>query len=331
MKYLLLITFFLGINLGYCQEKDFEILGNELAEAIIKNDSVSFYSLILPKEAIIEKFKIQAEGKLKNEAIESAIKNINKNYNDVISSTFGLSFFNLTTKAEIFNLDLLNIKYRVVEIEETKNDSSIIAIQGNINHNKFSHFTFYAAEFKEKLYLASHLIQISEVNKFEERQNLKKVKLSADVNGNLITVGRIELDNINATKKDIQKCILNSPITIGVKEYSEFLSNTSDFEFIKGQWQYSYYINNSSDFAGIVEFKYEFKISDGIIDYKYYDFNHFKDDSEYKSIGLLPYEINETVLEVFDKKQYKEIIGDIYLNQVLAIKRTKQFTDKCFE
>jgi len=45
----------------------------------------------------------------------------------------------------------------------------------------------------------------------------------------------------------------------------------------------------------------------------------------------LPYEINETVLEVFNEKQYQEIIGDIYLNQVLAIKRTKQYTDKCFK
>lgn len=331
MKYILLISFFFGINYTYCQERNFEILGKELAEAIIKKDTVSFYSLILPKEAIIEKFKTEAEGKLKREEIDSAIKNINENYTDIISSTFGLSFFNLTTKTDIFNLDLLKVNYKIVETEETKIDTTILAIQGAIDHNKFTHFTFYASEFKEKLYLASHLINISEVNKFEERASLKKVELSADKNGNLIAQGKIELDNMNAPKKDILNCILNSPITIGVKENSKSSDNPNDFEFIKGQWQYTYYVNNSSDFAGMVEFKYEFKISDGIIDYKYYDFTHSKDDSEFKSIGILPYEVNETVLKVFNEKQYQEIIGDIYLNQVLAIKRTKQFTDKCFK
>ncbi len=244
MKYIILIPFFLGINYTYCQERNFEILGKELAKAIIKKDTVSFYSLILPKEAVIEKFKIDAEGKLKKEEIASAIKNINDNYTDLISSTFGLSFLNLTTKTDIFNLDLLNIKYKITETEKTKLDTTILAIQGKIDHNKFTYFTFYASEFKGKLYLASHLINISEVNKFEQRESLKKVELSADDNGNLIAQGKIELDDINAPKKDILNCMLNSPITIGVTENSKSLNNSNDFEFIKGQWEYTYYVNN---------------------------------------------------------------------------------------
>ncbi|PSG87374.1 hypothetical protein C7H52_10850 [Aurantibacter aestuarii] len=315
----------------YCQERNFEILGKDLAKAIIKNDSVSFYSLILPKEAIIEKFKTEAEVKLEKEEIDSGIKNINENYTNIISSTYGLSFFSLNAKTTIFKLDLLKANFKIVDSEETKIDTNIFAIQGEIEHKKFTHFTFYASEFKGKLYLASHLINISEVNKFDERATLKKVKLSTDHNGNLIAQGKIELDSINTPKKNILNCILNSPTTVGVKENSKHKNISNDFEYIKSQWRYPYYINNSSDFAGMVEFKYEFKITDGTIYYNYYDFKHDKDDSTFRSIGILPFKVNETVLEVFSEKEYQEIIEEIYLNQVLTIKRIKQFSNNCFK
>lgn len=330
MKYILLLFFVFGINYSFCQEKNFETLGKELATSIVENDSISFFSLILPKEGVIQMFKEGAKGKLKDEEVEIAIKNINENYRDIVSSTYGLSFFNLTTKADIFNLNLKEIKYEVVETEETKNIKNTLAVQGKINHNKFSYFTFYASEYKGEMYLASHQIYLSEINKLEEKKELKKVELLADEKGSLISQGRIDLNDTNAPKKEILNCILNSPIIIGVKENSVSSDNTNNFEFIRGQWQYTYYVNNSSDFAGLVEFKYEFKISDGTINYKYYDFKHFKDVSEFESIGILPYEINAKVLDVFNEKQYGEIISDIYLNQVLAIKRTKQYTDKCF-
>lgn len=315
----------------YSQNKEIEIFGNLLTESIMKNDSTSFQSLILPKEAIIEKFKSKIPKDLSKEEIESAIKNINENYDEYRSYSYGLSFLNLTNKTGIFNLDLNSIKYDIVEIEETKKDTSFIAIHGTINHEKFSHFTFIVSNFNGKLYLASHLINISEVNKFEERKNLKKVILSSDEKGNLIAKGKIELENKTASKEEILDCILNSSMTIGIEETSKTVNNKLDFEFIKGKWQYTYYVNNSSDFAGIVEFKYEFKIFNGNIDYRYYDFIHYKDDSEFKSIGQLPFEITESILNVFTKEQYNTIISDIYMNQVLAIKRTKQYTDKCFE
>jgi len=272
MKSTLILLFFLCICNSFCQEKDFEILGRSLAESILKNDSISFHSLILPKKAVIEKIKKETKDKLSTEAIASTVKNINENYNSLVSSTFSLSFLNLVTKTNIFNLNLKNVTYKVVETEETKNDPSIFAVRGTIDHSKFQYFTFYASKFEEKLYVASPLIQISEVNKFEERKRLKEVKLSSDENGNLISKGTIELDNSTTSKKDILNCILNAPITIGVEETSKFSDNTSAYEYIKGKWEYTYYVNDLSDFAGIVEFKYEFKISDGKIDYEYYDF-----------------------------------------------------------
>jgi len=196
--------------------------------------------------------------------------------------------------------------------------------------NQFKHFTFYLTKYKNKLYLGNHLINISEVNKFEEREELKKVALSADENGYILCKGKIHLDTNSATKKEILDCILSSPITIGVEDHSSLQENNSPFESVSGKWEYTYYVNDDESFAGIIEFKYQFTIYDGYIDYKYYNFIHSKDDSEFESIGKLPLEFNDAVSKVFTQTQYKEITEDLFLNQILAVKRTKNYTNKCF-
>ncbi|MGJ8666674.1 MAG: hypothetical protein ACSHW7_09930 [Patiriisocius sp.] len=147
----------------------------------------------------------------------------------------------------------------------------------------------------------------------------------------IICNGRIELDSNIASKNEILNCILNSPTTIGVVDYSRTKDENSKMCFVKGKWQYSYYINSGETSAGTVEFKYQFNISDGYIDYNYYDFIHTKDDSDFESIGFLPYKFNGKVSKVFTEKQFEEIVGEIFLNQLLAIKRTKKYTDKCFK
>ncbi len=326
-----IIIFLLSLLYSNAQQNKIQSFGNRLAESILKKDSIAFQKLILPKEAVIEGIKTGFTFKLSKEEINSALENINTHYDQMIHSIFDLKFLNLTTKTEIFKLDLRNVDYKIVETEETKKDTSLIAVHGAIHHEKFPHFTFYLTNFEDKLYLARHEINISEVNKFEERQKLKKVQPSSDDNGNLVFKGRINLDNALAPKKEILDCILNSIVTIGVEDSSLSSKSDSHHEYINGKWQYTYYVDDTSLFAGLIEFKYEFKIFDGYIDYTYYDFIHIKDDSEFESLGQLPLKINENILKVFTQEQYKEIVTDIYTNQVLAIKRTMRFTNECFK
>ena len=331
MKYILLFTLLFGFNTVFSQEKDYEILGKALAESIVKNDSVAFYNLVLPKEAAVEFFKSMAGDQLSPENLEMATESILANYEEIVSATFALSFFNLTTKAEIFDLDLSEVNYEVVETDDTKDLPNVVAIHGSIDHYKFPHFTFYAIDFEDQLYLASHLISISETDAFKVRESLKKVELSADENGFVICKGIIQLEDSKAPKKEILNCLLATPIVIGLQESSEYSEEVTDNEYIRGQWEYGYYVNNTTDFAGRVSFKYEFIISDGIINYRYYDFTHDKGSSEFDSIGKLPFEINDTVLKVFTNKQYQEIMGDVRFNHVANIKRLKEFADKCFK
>ncbi|WP_157957256.1 hypothetical protein [Winogradskyella tangerina] len=331
MKYLLLFTLLFGLNVSFGQDKDYEILGKALAESIVKNDSLAFYNLILPKEAAVEFFKSMAGDQLSAANLEMATESILANYEEIVTSTFALSFFNLTTKAEIFDLDLSDVNYEVVETNDTKDLPNVMAIHGSVDHHKFPHFTFYAIDFEDQLYLASHLISISETDAFKVRESLKKVDLSADENGYVICQGILQLEDQNAPKKEILNCLLATPIVIGLQESSEDTDEAIDKEYIRGKWEYGYYVNNTTDLAGRVSFKYEFIISDGVINYRYYDFTHDKGSSEFNSIGKLPFEINDAVLKVFTNKQYREIMGDIRFNHVANIKRLKEFADKCFK
>lgn len=330
MKYLLFFVFTLSVNATYSQDKDYEILGKALAKSIVTNDSIAFYDLVLPEDAAIEFFKSMAGDEITAEDLEMATEAIRSNYEEIVTSTFALSFFNLTTKADIFKLNLSNVTYEIVETDDTKDLPNVMAIHGSIDHYKFQHFTFYAIAFEDQLYVASHLISISETNAFKTRDRLQKVDISADENGHITCRGSIELEDQSTPKKAILNCLVDAPIFIGVDETSQYVDEELEQEYIRGQWEYGYYVNNTSDFAGNVEFSYEIKISDGIIHYNYYNFMHRAGDSEFKSIGILPLEINDKVLKIFTEKQYKEIIGDLKFNHVVVVKRIMEVADKCF-
>ena len=317
----IVFMFLLFTNDLYAQQKELQTFGEILAESIMQKDSATFYSLVLPKEAVIERTKAELNtSQLSEEEIEVKLKNIQDKYDQALSTIFKMAFFNLTTKVKLFQVDLKNVKYDIFEPEEAPKDTSILAIHGDVNHETLKHLTFYVKEYKRKLYFASYKIFLSKKNLFEKKEKLKKADFSSDENGNLIFKGSLVLNDTTTPQKEILHCILNSPTLVGVEESSDTQDESSTLEYIKGQWDYTYYVNNTTGYAGVIAFKYEYNISDGKVDYLYYDFIHVQDESEFESIGQLPFEVNEKILDVFTREQYAEIFRDLRTNQFAALR-----------
>ena len=334
VKKIAVISFFLFICKTYSQEKAIKAFGDVLTESILSQDSLKFRSLTLPKNAFIEMFNSQVAPTLTKEDRDIAIKNINENYDELILLAYNIVFFNLTNKASIFNLDLKNLDYKIIETEKINKNLSFISVQAAIDHKIYKYLSFYVTKYQDKFYLASELINISEVNKFEERKGIKRIEFSEDENGNLVMQDKISLIKSSASKIDILDCILNSTFSvIGVEETSEGVDKEElKYEYIKGSWEYNYYLDEDLNIPiGKIAFKYELKIADGYIDYSYYDFTHFKEDSEFKTIGKLPFKVNKSVLETFTEEQYKTILDEIYLNLILGINRIRKNTNICLE
>jgi len=320
------IILLLTLTLSFGQNKSIQILGNNLAESISKNDTLLFKKLILPKESVINKFKDEYSSKMSNEELKNTIKQIEESYSETVKTLFLTKFMILTTKIDIFKVNFENIKYNVVGTDNTVPSLDLTLIHSNLNHETLKHFTFMVSKFNDHWYLASPTINISENNKFEEAKALKKVTLSEDENGNLISEGIIILEKENANQNNILSCILNSPVIIGVEESS----NDPDKGFyLNGKWEYTSYVDGTSTIVGIVEFKYEYKISNGSIHYKYFDYIHRKEDSNFQSIGQLPKKFNKKISDVFDENQYNEMLFDIHLNLRNAVKNCKSYVDKC--
>jgi len=332
MKYILIFVFIIApLKNTKGQKEQIQEFGNTLALSIKSKDSILFKSLVIPKEGTIDILIEQSENISPTERKE--ITNlIHESYEFSVLPNFMFKFFLLTKKTEIFDLEFNDLNFRIIETEETKEQKNIHAVYASLNHDKFKHFTFYVYSYKGNLYLPTQLIDISEVNKFEQRKQLRKVELSADETGHLISEGSIILENSLATKDDILSCYIdNSLLTIGLTEHSYHTEHNNAYEFVKGSWEYIYAVNDLSDEAGSVAFTYEFKIFDDRIDYLYSDYIHTQGDSNFKSLGQLPLKINEQVKQVFTSNQYDEILNDVHLNVIAAVKRTKEYLDKCLK
>lgn len=106
----------------------------------------------------------------------------------------------------------------------------------------------------------------------------------------------------------------------GVESQTESENEAVEHAFVKGRYAYSYYVNDYKDFVGEIKFKFEYIIINGQINYRFYDFEHDKLNSTFKSIGLLPKQWNENVKVSFTKKEYVDIVKDLKSNAANAIR-----------
>lgn len=331
MKFLLIFFSFLCMSsiTVFGQEKDVNDFGKKLARTILEKDSNAFKDCILPKRAILENFHQELAPSLEKEEVRGYLEEIDTMY-EQMSALFAFNFNSLCFKVETFNLDLSEVHFQIYESQKDLLDTSILSVHGTIDSDKFPHFIFYVTKYRDELYLAIPILTISEKNSLEERDAFRDGELSSNENGDLVCEGSFDLNNKESTPSAILKCVLNSPLTIGVVESSSALEESS-IEYIRGEWEHNYYVNHSKDYAGSVSFRYEFRISEGVINYRYYDYAHSGDDSEFNSVGILPHEFDSSLAKVFTKDQFGEILNDIKLNLFFAVRKTKEYVDKCLE
>lgn len=100
MKIILIFTISIlsSISSLFSQTIDIQIFGDQLGKAIVKNDSILYKSLIVPKKSIIEKLKKNSESTLNESELNQLIDNVHANYQELIDIEYMMSFFNLTTK-----------------------------------------------------------------------------------------------------------------------------------------------------------------------------------------------------------------------------------------
>lgn len=145
-----------------------------------------------------------------------------------------------------------------------------------------------------------------------------QIKKSSDESGKLQFTG-----NIGAKGKknyDLSECISTSAMIEGVEFKTESIEKAVESSYVKGTYSFSYYVDDYGESAGEVKFKFEYLIANEEINYRLFDFKHEKSDSNFESIGILPYEWDEKVKASFTKKQYAEIMTDLKLNVVNAIR-----------
>lgn len=84
-------------------------------------------------------------------------------------------------------------------------------------------------------------------------------------------------------------------------------------------------VNDYKSEAGNISFKFSYKIKEGMIAYKFYDFKHDGEGTAFYSIGNIPEKWNHEVGKIFTEKQYSEIMTDVYLNSANAVRLIKKY------
>ncbi len=140
---------------------------------------------------------------------------------------------------------------------------------------------------------------------------------------NLEIVGLLEADS--KENFEISECIVNSAMILGVESYTDSEQNSRDSSFVNGNYAYSYFVDDYSSEAGEVKFKFSYQIKNGIINYKFYDFEHNGRNTKFKSIGILSKNWNENIGSTFTENQYSEIMTDIKLNVANSIRMISKY------
>lgn len=150
-----------------------------------------------------------------------------------------------------------------------------------------------------------------------------QVTPSADASGYLEYTGTISTHGKG--NFEVSSCIASSPLIMGVMFKTEFEEDATDSSFVKGANADDYYVDNYESPAGQVKYKFQYLIKKGQLSYRFYDIEHEQSDSEFKSIGFLPAQWNETVGTIFTKKQYSEILVDLKMNVANAIRMVDKY------
>ncbi|WP_299276978.1 hypothetical protein [uncultured Psychroserpens sp.] len=311
------------------QEKVYEALGNAIFESAVANDTIAFKSLIVPEQFYVKMVKKLCETECTDEQLKQALTRVPEMYKGLVEGSFMMTFFSLTSKIQIFELNSKNItNYQVLEsTDKIEKDMGIQRVIATIDHSKHKYFSFGMVEYNGQYYVVDQLISISETNPYEKRAFIETVKLSANKEGHLESKGTYRIDSETADA-DLFQCFLDNMIMVGVTE-TEISEDDSKVSFVKGTWEFPYRVNKTDDYIGLIEFSFEFSIENGVFQYRYYNYVHNKDDSEYQSLGILPFTYNEEVAKVFNKINFSEILYDIEFNLKIALIRFKEAVDAC--
>ena len=331
MKFKLLLLafqFFLIPLLCVSQEKPYEKLGRLILKSVVENDSILFKSLIIPEKAVAESLKKMYRKERSKEILDEVLSNLPETYRETVDKEFMLKYHLMVNKARIFNLDFKDINYEILKSSNRfDKEMGVTRIFATIDHPKFKYFSFGMIAYKGKQYLVDSRVDISEVNKYSERDFLNRVVLSEDDYGHVQSVGTIALAS-DKEDAEIMRCIIDNLFLVGVTDTYISEDSTSP-SYLKGQWEFRYYVNDINDYIGSIGFHYEYKVEKGTLTYKFYKYYHDQDNSDYESVGALPMNYNKKIAEVFTRDEYYEMLYDTKINVRSAIKRLKRSVDKC--
>ncbi|WP_460218683.1 hypothetical protein [Psychroserpens sp. MEBiC05023] len=313
---------------GLTQEKPYVALGNAILKSVETNDATLFKSLIIPEDAVWLNLKKMYASEWTKEEEKQVYLELPENYKSTVENDFMTKFSLMVTKTQTFKLNFDTVEYELLDdYNRFDKELGVVRVFGTVNHSKFKYFSFGMIGYKNKYYIVDPRVDITEVNKYSERDFLNNVTLSADVNGNLESMGSM---SIQSSKNDAEvfQCLIDDLMLYGIEE-TKLVSDYSSASYIKGQWQFPYRINDSNDYIGMISYNFEYKLYKGVLYYKYSNYFHDQEESNYKSIGLLPLHYTEAISKVFTKNAYYEMLYDTEINLKHAIKKLKQSVDKC--
>ena len=325
MKKILLFIFiiFISHNSIFGQGTSIQNTGEILSEAIAINDTTLFKTLILPKERFIALMQTTSYPEISKDTLAELIKRVELNYEKLFVQNYVSQFKYQSLKVQKMGINMDSLQFNTVELSGL--DTSITAIQADLRDNTFKYFSFYVMQNQGKWYLANSQISISDLNPFVIINSQNGFKFSSDKNDNLILKGIVVYDSLNP-KEEILKCFSKFPLSMSVEKVSTKNKNSAN---ISGKWTYSYYVDDNTVPIGSIEFSYEYTISNGWLEYHFYDFIHDKESYKLKSIGQLATEFNKKAEAVFTRKQYSEIMHDLELNMKNWIKILTKYSTKC--
>lgn len=325
-----LVAFFVYLSFSsvMAQKTDYEVLGNSILVSVVNNDIALFKSLIIPEEVVWENLKKVYGDRWSKEEEEQALKKLSNDYKNTVEKDFLVKFNMMVSKVELFDLKFKDVSYEVLrEYDRYDKQMGIQRIFGTINHPKFKYFSFGMIRHNDKFYLVDPRVDISEVNKYSERIFLNSVVMSENDNGGLQSRGRCSISS-NKSDSEVFQCLIDNLTLYGVTQ--TFISpNESSPSYLKGTWQFPYRITEADTYIGLISFNFEYTLFEGELTYKFDSYKHFKDGSDFESLGIMPFKYNKQVSKVFEQNDYYEILYDTQLNVKSAIKQLKQAADKC--
>jgi len=161
-KILLLFTLFI-CNTTFSQNNSISEIGKTLTESLSENDLTKFKSLLFSKEIFLEIMKENIPKETNAEDKKNMLESIGKNYESQFTSAFETNFSILRNKVENFEVDLDQLNFEIVKVNNPNahsNDPKII--HALITHPTFKHLYFYVNEYKRKWYLSMPKIDITE-------------------------------------------------------------------------------------------------------------------------------------------------------------------------